>query len=107
MIEFPVLDEADQQFGAILGDRRVTIRLRYNGTTDRWSFDLSIDDLPVLRGRRIVLGADLLDAFDFGIGAIFAYPAVEGAIPDRAGLPAGRVKLYHATDEDIAAALEA
>lgn len=107
MIELPVLDEADQQFGAILTNRRVTIRLRYNRTTDRWAFDLSIDDLPVLRGRRIVLGVDLLAAFDFGIGAIFAFPAVEGALPNRTGLPAGRVKLYHATDDEIAAALAA
>lgn len=104
MIEIPVLDVADQKLGLVLSGRRVTLRLRYNVVTDRWSFDMSIDDDPVLHGRRIVLGADLLGAFDFGIGAIFAYRAAEGAQPSRTGLPAGRVKLYHATAAEIAAA---
>lgn len=103
MIEFTVADAADQQFSAILNNRRVTLRLRYNVTTDRWSFDLSLDDLPVLQGRRIVTGVDLLAPFNFGIGSIFAYPASEGQIPDRTGLPAGRVRLYHATPAEIEA----
>lgn len=101
MIEIPVLNEADQKLGLLLNNRRCTLRLRYNATADRWSFDLSIDDEPVLYGRRIVTGANLLAAFDFGIGALFAAPAVEGAVPDRAGLPEGRVKLYHATQAEI------
>src|SRR5690242_12462137 len=75
MIEFKIIDAADQQFGAILNLRRVTLRLRYNPTADRWAFNLAIDDEPVLHGRRIVFGTDLLAAYDFGIGAIFAYPA--------------------------------
>jgi len=104
MIEFTVADAADQQFSAILNNRRVTLRLRYNVTTDRWSLDLSLDDQPVLQGRRIVTGVDLLAPFDFGIGAIFAYPAAEGQIPDRSGLPSGRVRLYHATPAEIEAA---
>lgn len=100
MIRFQIIDAADQQFGAILNRRRVTLRLRYNPTTDRWSFDLSIDNLPVLHGKRIVTGVDLLKSFDFGIGQIFAWPAVAGAVPDRANLPNGNVRLYHVTDDE-------
>ena len=104
MVEFEITDAADQQFGAILNGRRVTIRLRYNVTTDRWSFDLSLDDQPVVQARRIVTGVDLLAPFGIGVGAIFAMPVVEGAVPDRAGLINGRVKLYHATPAEIATA---
>jgi hypothetical protein len=104
MITFKIIDAADQQFGTIINNRRVTIRLRWNLTSGRWSFDLSIDDLPVLTGRRVVCGIDLLSAFNFGIGAIFALPAVPTALPGRSELPAGDVRLYHATQEEIDAA---
>jgi hypothetical protein len=104
MIAFKVIDEADQQFGAILNDRRVTIRLRWNLASGRWSFDMSIDDVPVLTGRRIVTGIDLLSAFNFGVGAIFALPAVPNALPGREELPRGDVRLYHATQDEIDAA---
>ena len=104
MIVFTIVDAADQQFGTIINNRRVTIRLRWNLMAGRWSFDLAIDDLPVLTGRRIVLGIDLLAPFDFGIGAIFAVAAVPGAQPGRDELPAGDVRLYQASQEEIAAA---
>lgn len=104
MIVFSIIDAADQTFGTIIANRRVTIRLRWNLSSGRWSFDLAIDDLPVLTGRRIVLGVDMLAPFDFGIGAIFALAAVPGAQPGRNELPAGDVRLYHATYEEIAAA---
>lgn len=105
MIQFDIADEADQQFGAILDDRRVTIRLRYNPSNDRWSFDLSIDDVPVLNGRRIVTGFDLLKAFNFGIGALIAWVVVPGAVPDRASLPNASVRLYHVPQAEIDATI--
>jgi len=107
MNQFEIIDAADQQFGARLSDRRVTIRVRYNVTTDRWSFDLSIDNLPVLFGRRIVTGVDLLRPYNFGIGLIFAYPTEAGDVPDRAALPGGTVRLYHATQAEVDAPVPA
>lgn len=104
MKEFPIIDAADQQFGAVLNDRRVTLRIRYNPTTDRWSFDLSVDDNPVLFGRRIVTGVDLLRAFNFGIGLIFAVSVTDNAVPNRANLPAGLVRVYYASEEEYEAA---
>lgn len=101
MMVFNIIDAADQQFGTIINNQRVTIRLRWNLSSERWSFDLAIDDLPVLTGRRIVCGIDLLSPFNFGIGAIFALPAVPGAEPGREELPAGDVRLYHATQAEI------
>lgn len=105
MIRFEVIDAADQQFGAVLNRRRVTIRLRYNVTTDRWSFDLSIDNLPVLQGQRIVTGIDLLSSYNFDIGQIFAWPVVAGSEPDRQNLPNGNVRLYHVSDDEAEAAM--
>lgn len=100
MQEFPILNEADQLFGAILNNRRTTLRLRYNPTSERWALDVSIDDEPVLHGFRMTLGVDLLQSFDFGIGKLFLIGMVDNVKPDRSALPNGMVRLYHITDEE-------
>lgn len=100
---FQIIDEADQQFSAVMNNRRVTLRLRYNKIVDRWMFDLSIDDQPVLNGRRIVAGLDLLRGFGLGIGAIVAFSPA-GAAPNRAALPSGVVKLYSVSADEMKAA---
>lgn len=111
MQKFSIIDAADQQFGTIVSGRRMTIRVRYNPSSDRWSFDLSLDDQPVLQGRRIVTGADLLDAvrvlfirkFSFDIGSLFAVSAKAGSAPDRQALPSGGVELIYFSTEEIQA----
>jgi hypothetical protein len=100
---FNIADHADQQFGTIINNRRVTIRLRYSRFSDRWSFDLSIDDQPVLHGRRIVNGIDLLAPFNLGLGLIIAAPVTPGAVPNRSSLPAGEVRLYNLSDAEAEA----
>lgn len=104
MKELTLVDSADQQFSTILNNRRVSFRFRYNPTSDRWSFDLSIDDLPVLMGKRVVLGVNLLATTDFGIGQLFAVPVTSGAVPNRDSLPARLVRLYWVADEELEAA---
>jgi hypothetical protein len=105
MIEFRILDEPKQKFSTVLNNRRVTFQIWYSVTTQRWSMDLAIDGAPVLHGRKIVTGVDLLAAFSFGIGVIFALSEVRDSIPDRSGLPLGTVKLYHTTQEEIDASV--
>lgn len=105
MIQFNISSDPDQKFSTFLNNKRVTIRLRYNPTTDRWSFDLSLDDLPILTGRRIVTGVDLLAAFNFDIGLIFAATVLAGSNPDRVNLPNGNVALFQASQEEADAAV--
>lgn len=100
---FRVTNHADQQFGTIINGRRVTFRLRYNPSNHRWSFDLSIDDQPVLHGRRIVTGVDLLAPFNLGLGLVIAAVVTPGAAPDRDALPAGEVRVYHLTQAEAEA----
>ena len=105
MIQIKVLDAPKQKFSVLLERRRVTFELWYNVTTDRWTMDLSIDGAPVLQGRRIVTGVDLIAPFNFSIGALFALAEASGDVPDRDALPQGTVKLYHATQEEIDASM--
>lgn len=106
MIEFEIADEADQQFATLLENRRVSFRLRYSEESDRWSFDLSVDDTPVLYGVRIVTGVDLLAPYNLGLGILFALPSPEEDLPpNRANLPNGLVRLYHTTEDEVEATL--
>lgn len=100
---FTITNHADQRFGTIINNQRVTFRIWYSATTDRWSFDLSLDDEPVLYGRRIVTGIDLLAPFDYNIGVVFAASVTDGAEPGRNELPSGEVRLYQISEEEIEA----
>lgn len=106
MIELPIIDEPKQRFSHLLNGRRVTFDVWYSVTSDRWSMDLSVDDAPVLHGRRIVPGVDLLAPFNFGVGIVFAFSEA-GAAPNRDNLPLGVVKLYHTTQGEVDAAVAA
>lgn len=106
MIEFKIINEPKQKFSVLLNRRRVTFTLWYNQSSDRWSFDLALDNEPVLHGRRIVTGVDLLGPYNLGIGIIFAFSDT-GVIPNRDNLPTGLVKLYHTNQEEVNAAVAA
>ena len=107
MIQLRILDEPRQKFSVLLGRNRVTFEIWYSITSDRWSMDVAIDGAPVLHGRKIVTGVDLLAPFNFGIGILFALPEVAGSRPNRASLPLGEVRLYHTTQEEVDAAVAA
>lgn len=100
---FRIIDAADQRFSAVLNGRRCTMRIRYNPTVDRWSFDLSIDDKPALYARRLVAGVDLLEPFDLGLGLLVVTSGRRPEIiePGRQELVNGLVKLYHFVEEDL------
>jgi hypothetical protein len=78
---------------------RCQMRVVYNVMSERWSFDLWVNDALMLAGRRIVTGCDLIGAFAFGIGKIVAASGEGDALePNRDNLPAGRVRLFHIAD---------
>ena len=104
MIEFKITDAARQKFSTTIDARRITLRLMYNHTLSRWSFDLAIDGDYVLYGRRVVPNTDLIEPFGFGIGVLFAY-SPNGVDPDKDALISGQTKLYQASRSEIDAAL--
>lgn len=92
--EIPVIDAPFQTLTTSLAGRAVGMAFAWNETVGRWSFDLSIDGEPVVVGRRIVLGVDLLKPFGLGLGKLVAVDwAGDGSEPGRSELPAGAVRL--------------
>lgn len=104
MIAFKVTNDPDQRFSTVINEQRVTLRLWYANFSDRWSMDVSIDGTPVLNGRRLVTGVNLLSEFGFDIGAIFAHSETD-SVADRDSLFEGLVKIYHADESEINAAI--
>lgn len=104
MISFTITESPDQQFSTIIGQKRMTIRLWYSTYSERWSMDVSIDGTPVLHGRRIVTGIDMLATFNFDIGVMFAV-SENNDPPGRTQLSEGLVKIYQATKDEVSAAM--
>ncbi|HEV7258927.1 MAG TPA: hypothetical protein VGN82_14195 [Bosea sp. (in: a-proteobacteria)] len=102
--ELPIIDAPSQAFTTTLAGRRCDFAVNYSTFDDRWSFNLDVDGVRVLSGRKIVLGVDLVAPFALGIGSLIAAPwGDEGAQPGRTELPSGRVRLFHYDPAEAAA----
>ena len=91
-----ITDAGDQKFDIVVNGQRVGIRLRNNVSIDRWSIDITIDDVDVLLGLRVVSDVDLLEPYALGIGSLYAGSGVLGATINYDTLTNGEVGLYHA-----------
>lgn len=102
MIEITLIDTADQKYDIQIGDIAAELRFRYNVLAERWAFDLLIDAVPVLQGRMVVTGRDLLNIPRLGLGMMFACDVSGGdTAPDYDGLVSGKVRLYYLTPADV------
>jgi hypothetical protein len=94
--ELPIIDAPSQSFTTTLSGRRCDFVVNYSTWANRWSFDLDVDGIRALSGRRIVTGVDLVQPFALGIGNLIAAPWGDStAEPGRTELPSGRVRLFH------------
>lgn len=95
LYELPVLAQPGQMFSTVTNGQKITIRLRYNTATERFSMDLAIDEVPALTGVKLVSNVDFLEPFDFGIGKLFVAGVRDAETePTLQAFADGRVKLY-------------
>lgn len=92
----------DQSMHFVANGRTVTARLRYNVTTQRWSLDLTIDDVPVLVGQRMPVNTDALAAYQFGIGSLMLYAENDATLATYENVQSGIVQLVHIDPSDLA-----
>lgn len=99
--ELPITSAPSQAFTTTLSGKRCDFVVTYSTWAGRWSFDLVVEGVSVLAGRRIVTGVDLVAPFRLGLGSIIAAGwGDQNAEPDRENLPAGIVRLFHISEEE-------
>lgn len=74
IVELPLSSDPAQSFTCQLDDVKYFIEARYNSRNGVWSLDLSDDAtrVPILTGLALVLGVDLLEPYNLGIGRLIA-----------------------------------
>jgi len=101
--EFSVLDAPSQSADVTMNGRRINILLNYNALYDYWTLNLYEEGRPLVVGRKLVLGVDLIERYNLGIGKIICYHVTSKVVreePNRVNLPNGDVKLYLCWERD-------
>lgn len=88
--------------------RTISMRIRYSSESEAWHLDLAetqpgTDETPLLSGRRITLGNDLLRGLSLGLGALYAIDTTGSGVDPGAGDLGSRVQIYHLTDAELEA----
>lgn len=100
--QITVIDQPSQKLTVSLGGQRVGLHLKYNTRTNRWTFDLTnTSNERVIMGRKLVLGADLLAPFAFGLGQIRAFAPIANTQPGREELPLNKVLIIHIAPGEV------
>jgi len=70
IIEIPVNTDPAQRFTTQLGTQKIVFDFRWNDRSERFELDLFRDDdqSVIVRGLNVVLGCDLLEPYNFGLG---------------------------------------
>ena len=97
----------DQRMSVVLDGRRVTLRFWFNVSDQLWYFDMALDDQPVMYGRRIVTGRNLLSRVGLG-GRLFAYVYAGGdGQPGLEDFASGAAALFYVPEAELKTALAA
>lgn len=97
----------DQRLSVIVDGRRSTFRFRFNAWAQRWHFDMALDDQPVIYGRRVVSGRNLIPGVVLP-GKLFAYVyAGNGSQPGLGDFASGAADLFYVGEAELETALAA
>lgn len=102
MREIILTSDARQQISEVINGVTVNFNIWYNGMTDRWTIAAEVAGVVVFEGRKLVAGVDLLAPFDLGLGLMLLGTVVAGSVPDRDAFVDGKMKLYLASEADLA-----
>lgn len=103
MIELPIEPAASQRFTSQLGTEKYTFTIDWNYRADCFMLTMvkDIGSEPLMRGVPVVLGADLLDPYNYLIGSLLLVDTTnlgkEATIADF-GV---RTKLYWFSQEEL------
>ena len=104
MTEIPIESGVPSQTLKVdLEGNTYNFRIIYNSRTGVWTFDLTDeDDVDLVSGVAMVLGASLIGQFNLGIGALAMVEQGATGLDATADDLGERILLVHLTEEDIA-----
>lgn len=72
MLELPITTDPAQEFTIQLGELSAKVTILYNSISGIWTLSLlnNVTQVSLLEGVALVLGTDLLGAFNYGIGSL-------------------------------------
>lgn len=103
ILELPLAADPAQSFTCQLGTVKYFFVVRYNSRNGVWTMDLSYDASrePIIVGVPIVLGVDLLGAYNFNIGSLIAVDTSGTARDATADDLGSRVLLYWVSADEV------
>lgn len=102
LLKLPFSNDPAQRFVTQLGDRKFVFIAKWNDRSSVWTFDLydHTTQEALLLGPQIVLGQELLEPYNLGIGRLIAYDEA-GTGKDAGLLDLGdRVNVYWLSDDE-------
>lgn len=105
IVELPFSNDPAQVMVTQLGDVKYVLEVKYNDRSGVWTLDitLAVDGTVLLQSLPLVLGQDLLEPYNLGMGRILVVDTSEQHLDagfDDLGV---RVKAYWFDEEEVAA----
>lgn len=104
IVELPFSSDPAQAFTTQLGDEKYIIEAKFNDRSGVWTIDLyDATQQPIALSLPLLLGQDLLEPYNFGMGRILCVDETElgkDAGPDDLG---SRVKVYWFSSDEVTA----
>ncbi len=104
IVELHLIDEPYQRIKTAMNGQIVELYFKYNTQTDHWTLDVYKDGKPLLSGRKLVLGIDLLGRYNFGLGSLVCSHITSKETvsePNRYNLVNGDVRVFTVWKEDV------
>lgn len=100
----PFTTDSAQKFTTQLGEAKYTIETKYNDRSGVWTIDLyDASTVLIAASLPMVIGQDLLEPYNFGIGRIFCFDTSNQGIdagPDDLG---DRIRVYWFSPDEVIA----
>lgn len=103
ILELPFTSEPAYVFTTQLGDAKFTFDVKFNDRSGVWTADIydAVSKLLIVSSLALVLGQDLLEPYNFGMGSLFCVDTSGQGLdagPDELG---ARVKVYWASQDEV------
>lgn len=103
ILELPFTSDSAQTFVTQLGDNKYQVDVKFNDRSGVWTFDLSDDATKsvLLQSIPLVLGQDLLEPYNLGIGRMMAFDTTNAGKDATADDLGDRIKVYWISGDEV------